>query len=158
MTSGAEVDGKSPEGKEKSHLKRTRGSLGSLNMITGKNNNEPAKTSGPLANGVFSQRYRVFRLILNVITLIILLPMHRCLFLVVTEGSAVSSLPLFCSGESGSEASSEGSDANSQNVSTFQVVLYVYFIFSDCKLFYRCKNSLREYHLTSVLFMIAFCF
>ncbi|KAH7659059.1 plant G-box-binding factor protein [Dioscorea alata] len=74
VTSGAEVDGKSPEGKEKSHLKRTRGSLGSLNMITGKNNNEPSKTSGPLANGVFSQ-----------------------------------------SGESGSEASSEGSDANSQN-------------------------------------------
>ncbi|KAJ0989914.1 hypothetical protein J5N97_008270 [Dioscorea zingiberensis] len=74
VTGGTEVDGKSPEGKEKNHLKRTRGSLGSLNMITGKNNSEPAKTSGASANGVFSQ-----------------------------------------SGESGSEASSEGSDANSQN-------------------------------------------
>ncbi|WOK99996.1 bZIP transcription factor 16 isoform X1 [Canna indica] len=53
---GMEVDGKSSEGKERSPLKRSRGSLGSLNMITGKNNSEqPGKTSGQPANGAFSQ-------------------------------------------------------------------------------------------------------
>ncbi|KAJ6845913.1 bZIP transcription factor 68-like [Iris pallida] len=71
---GTEVDGKSPEGKERSPLKSSKGSLGSLNMITGKNNNDQGKTSGASVSGGFSQ-----------------------------------------SGESGSEASSEGSDANSQN-------------------------------------------
>ncbi|XP_020081374.1 bZIP transcription factor 16-like isoform X2 [Ananas comosus] len=73
-TTPGSSDGKSSEGKEKSPLKRSKGSLGSLNMITGKNNNDPGKTSGVSANGVFSQ-----------------------------------------SGESGSDSSSEGSDANSQN-------------------------------------------
>lgn len=59
MPGGTEMDGKSSEGKERSPLKRSRGSLGSLNMITGKNNNEPGKTSGASANGGFSQRYIV---------------------------------------------------------------------------------------------------
>ncbi|KAM3270841.1 bZIP transcription factor 16 isoform X1 [Capsicum chacoense] len=49
-----EVDGKSSEGKEKLPIKRSRGSLGSLNMITGKNNG-PGKTSGASANGVHSK-------------------------------------------------------------------------------------------------------
>ncbi|XP_020260660.1 bZIP transcription factor 16-like [Asparagus officinalis] len=52
MTGGMEVDGKSSDGKEKSQIKRSKGSLGSLNMITGKNTNEPGKTSGASANGV----------------------------------------------------------------------------------------------------------
>ncbi|KAK4349585.1 hypothetical protein RND71_032340 [Anisodus tanguticus] len=69
-----EVDGKSSEGKEKLPIKRSKGSLGSLNMITGKNNG-PGKTSGASANGGYSK-----------------------------------------SAESGSEGSSEGSDAHSQNV------------------------------------------
>lgn len=50
-----EVDGKSPEGKARSPLKNSKGSLGSLNMITGKNNNDQGKTSGASANGGFSQ-------------------------------------------------------------------------------------------------------
>ncbi|MQL92548.1 hypothetical protein Taro_025183, partial [Colocasia esculenta] len=49
------VDGKSSEGKEKSNVKQSKGSLGNLNTITGKNNNETSKTSGASANGVFSQ-------------------------------------------------------------------------------------------------------
>ncbi|CAL9084690.1 unnamed protein product [Musa textilis] len=52
---GVEIDGKSSEGKERSPLKRSKGSLGSLNMITGKNNSEPGKLSGQPANGAFSQ-------------------------------------------------------------------------------------------------------
>ncbi|KAI3904561.1 hypothetical protein MKW98_014741 [Papaver atlanticum] len=55
MTAGAEADGKSSDGKEKSPLKRSKDSLGSLNMITGKNNNEKVKTSGASANGAYSQ-------------------------------------------------------------------------------------------------------
>ncbi|XP_023743703.1 bZIP transcription factor 68 isoform X2 [Lactuca sativa] len=54
-----EVDGKSPDGKEKEKekekeklpIKRSKGSLGSLNMITGKHN-EQSKT-GASANGVY---------------------------------------------------------------------------------------------------------
>ncbi|PKA66235.1 Transcription factor HBP-1a [Apostasia shenzhenica] len=49
-----EPEGKSSEGKEKSPIKRSKGSLGSLNMITGKNS-ELGKTSGASGNGVFSQ-------------------------------------------------------------------------------------------------------
>ncbi|CAN4077283.1 unnamed protein product [Withania somnifera] len=49
-----EVDGKSSEGKEKLPIKRSRGSLGSLNMISGKNNG-PGKASGASANGVYSK-------------------------------------------------------------------------------------------------------
>ncbi|KAG6409803.1 hypothetical protein SASPL_127845 [Salvia splendens] len=45
-----EVDGKSSEGKGKLPIKRSKGSLGSLNMITGKND-EPGKASGATANG-----------------------------------------------------------------------------------------------------------
>ncbi|KAI5656373.1 hypothetical protein M9H77_25166 [Catharanthus roseus] len=49
-----EVDGKASEGKEKLPIKRSRGSLGSLNMITGKNN-DAGKTSGASANGACSK-------------------------------------------------------------------------------------------------------
>ncbi|KAL0447738.1 UNVERIFIED_CONTAM: bZIP transcription factor 16 [Sesamum latifolium] len=49
-----EVDGKSFEGKEKLPVKRSKRSLGSLNMITGKNN-ETGKTLGSSANGVCSK-------------------------------------------------------------------------------------------------------
>ncbi|KAE8672215.1 putative DNAJ heat shock N-terminal domain-containing protein [Hibiscus syriacus] len=45
-----EMDGKPPEVKEKLPIKRSKGSLGSLNMITGKNSNL-GKTSGA-SNGV----------------------------------------------------------------------------------------------------------
>lgn len=51
------MDGKSSEGKERSPIRRSKGSLGSLNMITGKNNSEPGKTSAQPVNGAFSQRY-----------------------------------------------------------------------------------------------------
>lgn len=50
-----EVDGKPAEGKAKLPIKRSKGSLGSLNMITGKNE-EPGKTSGATANGVHPKR------------------------------------------------------------------------------------------------------
>ncbi|KAL8536403.1 hypothetical protein ACS0TY_011863 [Phlomoides rotata] len=46
-----ETDGKSSEGKGKLPIKRSKGSLGSLNMITGKSN-EPGQTSGATENGV----------------------------------------------------------------------------------------------------------
>ncbi|KAE8727423.1 NAC domain-containing protein 2-like [Hibiscus syriacus] len=69
-----EIDGKPPEVKEKLPVKRSKGSLGSLNMITGKNSNL-GKTSGASANGVSK------------------------------------------SAGGGSEGSSEGGDANSQNES-----------------------------------------
>ncbi|KAL0297508.1 UNVERIFIED_CONTAM: bZIP transcription factor 16 [Sesamum radiatum] len=49
-----EVDGKSSEGKEKLPVKRSKRSLGSLNMITGKNN-ETGKTLCSSANGVCSK-------------------------------------------------------------------------------------------------------
>ncbi|PWA81483.1 basic region/leucine zipper transcription factor 68 [Artemisia annua] len=39
-TGNTEVDGKSPDGKEKLPIKRSKGSLGSLNMITGKKNEQ----------------------------------------------------------------------------------------------------------------------
>ncbi|PIA63715.1 hypothetical protein AQUCO_00201218v1 [Aquilegia coerulea] len=52
-TSGRESESKSGEGKKKKPLKRSKGSLGSLNMITGKDN-EAGKTSG-VSNGGFSQ-------------------------------------------------------------------------------------------------------
>lgn len=68
-----EADGKPSDAKEKLPIKRSKGSLGSLNMITGKNN-ELGKASGASANGAYSK-----------------------------------------SAESGSEGTSEGSDANSQN-------------------------------------------
>ncbi|KAJ4842576.1 bZIP transcription factor 16 [Turnera subulata] len=49
-----EADGKPPDVKEKLPIKRSKGSLGSLNMITGKNN-EHGKTAGASANGVYSK-------------------------------------------------------------------------------------------------------
>ncbi|XP_063944437.1 bZIP transcription factor 16 isoform X1 [Daucus carota subsp. sativus] len=49
-----EADGKVSEGKEKLPIKRSKGSLGSLNMITGKNS-EGSKTSGAPANGGYSK-------------------------------------------------------------------------------------------------------
>nr|QEO19175.1 putative bZIP transcription factor 16-like isoform X2 [Cymbidium ensifolium]QEO19180.1 putative bZIP transcription factor 16-like isoform X4 [Cymbidium ensifolium] len=51
---GSEAEGKSSEGKEKSPIKRSKGSLGSLNLITGKNS-ELGKTSGASGNGAYSQ-------------------------------------------------------------------------------------------------------
>ncbi|WZZ59715.1 bZIP transcription factor 68-like [Brassica napus] len=71
--SGVEGDGKQAEAKEKLPIKRSKGSLGSLNMIIGKKN-EAGKNSGASANGACSK-----------------------------------------SAESGSDGTSEGSDANSQN-------------------------------------------
>ncbi|XP_058086796.1 bZIP transcription factor 1-B-like isoform X2 [Magnolia sinica] len=53
--SGMEMDGKSSEGKEKGPMKRSKGSLGSLNMLMGKDNSEPGKTSGASGNGFVSQ-------------------------------------------------------------------------------------------------------
>ncbi|XP_065877322.1 bZIP transcription factor 16 [Euphorbia lathyris] len=50
----AEADGKPSDVKEKLPIKRSKGSLGSLNMITGKNN-ELGKTTGASANGVYSK-------------------------------------------------------------------------------------------------------
>lgn len=49
-----EADGRPSDLKEKLPIKRSKGSLGSLNMITGKNN-ELVKTSGPSTNGVYSK-------------------------------------------------------------------------------------------------------
>lgn len=48
--------GKVSEGKEKLPIKRSKGSLGSLNMITGKTN-EASKPSGAATNGGYSKRY-----------------------------------------------------------------------------------------------------
>ncbi|CAA7024137.1 unnamed protein product [Microthlaspi erraticum] len=53
-TGGTEGDAKQSDPKEKLPIKRSRGSLGSLNMITGKNN-EPGKNSGASANGAYSK-------------------------------------------------------------------------------------------------------
>ncbi|KAH9605913.1 hypothetical protein KSS87_010238 [Heliosperma pusillum] len=50
----ADTDSKQPEGKGKLPVKRMRGSLGSLNMITGKTNEE-GKTTGTSANGACSK-------------------------------------------------------------------------------------------------------
>ncbi|GAB2273417.1 bZIP transcription factor 16 [Dionaea muscipula] len=49
-----DADGKLPEGKEKLPIKRSKGSLGSLNMITGKTNDQ-GKAAAPLANGACSK-------------------------------------------------------------------------------------------------------
>lgn len=49
--SSTETDGKLSEGKEKLPIKRSKRSLSSSNMVTGKNNG-PSKTSGASANGV----------------------------------------------------------------------------------------------------------
>ncbi|KAG5228653.1 hypothetical protein OIU76_018089 [Salix suchowensis] len=49
-----EADGRPSDVKEKLPIKRSKGSLGSLNMITGKNN-EHGKTTGVSANGVYSK-------------------------------------------------------------------------------------------------------
>lgn len=49
-----DADGKTSEVKEKLPIKRSKGSLGSLNMLTGKNN-DLGKTSGASANGVYSK-------------------------------------------------------------------------------------------------------
>lgn len=51
-----EADGRPSEVKEKLPIKRSKGSLGSLNMITGKSN-EHGKSSGASANGAYSKRY-----------------------------------------------------------------------------------------------------
>ncbi|KAF8398898.1 hypothetical protein HHK36_014762 [Tetracentron sinense] len=54
VASGGELEGKSGEGKSKTPLKRSKGSLGSLSMLTGKSN-EMEKASGASANGGLSQ-------------------------------------------------------------------------------------------------------
>ncbi|GMH28794.1 hypothetical protein Nepgr_030637 [Nepenthes gracilis] len=54
-TGSIDADGKLPEGKEKLPIKRSKGSLGSLDMITGKNT-ELDKPMGHPANGVCSKR------------------------------------------------------------------------------------------------------
>ncbi|KAF8389689.1 hypothetical protein HHK36_024208 [Tetracentron sinense] len=51
---GGDIEGKSGESKSRSPLKRSKGSLGSLSMLTGKNN-EMGKASGASANGGLSQ-------------------------------------------------------------------------------------------------------
>ncbi|KAG0475981.1 hypothetical protein HPP92_012822 [Vanilla planifolia] len=51
---GGDGEGKLSECKDKSPIKRSKGSLGSLNMITGKNN-ELGKTSGASGNEAYSQ-------------------------------------------------------------------------------------------------------
>ncbi|XP_031503461.1 bZIP transcription factor 1-B [Nymphaea colorata] len=51
--SGNETDGKSSEDKERSSLKQSKGSLGSLNMLTRKGDDMKKKSAAP--NGVFSQ-------------------------------------------------------------------------------------------------------
>eukprot|EP00268_Persea_americana_P013521 TRINITY_DN1596_c0_g1_i1.p1 TRINITY_DN1596_c0_g1~~TRINITY_DN1596_c0_g1_i1.p1 ORF type:complete len:410 (-),score=111.25 TRINITY_DN1596_c0_g1_i1:453-1682(-) len=53
VAGGTEFDGKSIEGK-RSPLKKSKGSLGSLNMLTGKGN-EMGKTSGASGNGAVSE-------------------------------------------------------------------------------------------------------
>lgn len=53
-TGNVEAEGKPSEVKEKLPIKRSKGSLGSLNMITGKNN-EHGKTSGASGNGAYSK-------------------------------------------------------------------------------------------------------
>ncbi|XP_042417093.1 bZIP transcription factor 16-like isoform X4 [Zingiber officinale] len=53
MPPSAEGDAKSSEEKEKKPIRRLKGSLGSLNMITGQNNTDMDKLSGG-ANGVLS--------------------------------------------------------------------------------------------------------
>ncbi|XP_042389316.1 bZIP transcription factor 1-B-like [Zingiber officinale] len=81
MPPSTEGDVKPSEGKEKKPFRRSKGSLGSLNMITGKNNTDIDKPSGA-PNGILSH-----------------------------------------SNDSGSEDSSEGSDANSQNDSEPKTVV-----------------------------------
>ncbi|XP_076955807.1 bZIP transcription factor 68-like [Bidens hawaiensis] len=49
-----EADRKSPDGKEKLPIKRSKGSLGNLNMITGKNNE--SNKAGANANGAYPKR------------------------------------------------------------------------------------------------------
>ncbi|KAM7256542.1 hypothetical protein ACFE04_012283 [Oxalis oulophora] len=81
----SEADGKPSEPKEKLPIKRSKGSLGSLNMITGKNN-ETSITSA--ANGVYSK---------------------RSFNITDTEENFV------CSADVASDGTTEGSDANSQS-------------------------------------------
>ncbi|KAK9667778.1 hypothetical protein RND81_13G010700 [Saponaria officinalis] len=50
----ADADNKQPEGKEKLPVKRMRGSLGSLNMLTGKTNKE-GKSAATVSNGACSK-------------------------------------------------------------------------------------------------------
>ena len=50
-----EAEGRPSDAKEKLPIKRSKGSLGSLNMITGKNN-EHGRTTGASANGAYSKR------------------------------------------------------------------------------------------------------
>lgn len=73
-----EADGKPSEVKEKLPIKRSKGSLGSLNMITGKNN-EHGKSSGASANGGYSKRYGA--MLVDWMFAKCLLPISLCLVL-----------------------------------------------------------------------------
>ncbi|XP_022002778.2 bZIP transcription factor 68 [Helianthus annuus] len=53
-----EANGKSPEGEEKLPIKRSKGSLGSLNMNTG-NNNESSKNGSYPKSGESNNQYRM---------------------------------------------------------------------------------------------------
>ncbi|TXG54229.1 hypothetical protein EZV62_019485 [Acer yangbiense] len=94
-----EGDVKQSDVKEKLPIKRSKGSLGSLNMITGKNT-ELGKPSGVSANGAYSKR-----------------PLTTVLkpLLSVIESMLFTSMHYKRNAESASEGTSEGSDANSQN-------------------------------------------
>ncbi|KAF4401747.1 hypothetical protein G4B88_000795 [Cannabis sativa] len=107
-----EADGRPSEVKEKLPIKRSKGSLGSLNMITGKNS-ELGKTSGGSANGGYSKRKigtkEDFVSWLN--------PKGRCSgkeecwkVLVGICSKLIPERTSKCSAESASEGSSEGSD------------------------------------------------
>ncbi|CAJ1931053.1 unnamed protein product [Sphenostylis stenocarpa] len=99
-----EADGKPPEVKEKLPIKRSKGSLGSLNMITGKSN-EHGKTPGTSANGIHSKRAQHH-------PVEYWLAICNCIWATYADKKS-----LICSGDSASEGegTSEGSDANSQN-------------------------------------------
>lgn len=85
-------------------------------MLTGKNPTEHGKTSGASANGATSQRY-VF---VNLNTICSCVHPSIC----VSKRFGVS----VCSGDSGSESTSEGSEGNSQNVSSApSFLLYMQF-------------------------------
>lgn len=86
-------------------------------MLTGKNPSEHGKTSGASANGATSQRYFCCNF------------KHMFLYtsfrISISERVAIS----LCSGETGSDSSSEGSEGNSHNVSLAEFLLHFCCIF-----------------------------
>lgn len=110
-------DAKSSEGKERYPIQRSKGSLGSLNMITGKSSYEMDKTSGA-ADGVFSHRYDNLDSFLLLVWVMVLY-FHQLVlpFFLVLHIATSDLVSVISSGDSGSEDSSEGTDANSHSVS-----------------------------------------